>query len=164
MPAICTLLLLGNVVCDLVEKQALPGDGAEIGGSWEIPRFCWRTSRGELEARRICSIRSKKLPERDFIGVDLSYQDRKSDFIDTSIEAVRGLVGSPNVELIAGYFPDSITDASAKTQYALVHLDCDLYAPTYAGLGFFYPQTGARWISHNPRLHEPLLGWRREGN
>jgi hypothetical protein len=96
-----------------------------------------------------------------FTGIDVNYQDRKTDFIDTSVEVVQGLVGSSNVELIAGYFPNSITSKSATSRYALVHLDCDPYAPTYAGPEFFYPRLVR---SHNTRLDELVLGWRRKGS
>src|SRR5215510_5647065 len=127
------------MVCDLVEKEALPGDVAELGvykgnTAFLLADLARRTGRTAYLFDTF-----ESLPERDFISIDSNIQDRKGDFMDTSIEAVRALVGSPNVELIAGYFPDSITKASAMTRYALVHLDCDLYTPTHAGLQFFYP-------------------------
>jgi O-methyltransferase len=128
------------MACDLVEKEAVPGDVAELGVYKGNTAFLL----AELARRtgRIAYLFDtfKSLPTRDLIGIDSRYHDRKSDFLDTSVDAVRRLVGSSNVELIVGYFPDSVTNASATTRYALVHLDCDLYAPMHAGLEFFYPK------------------------
>lgn len=39
-----------------------------------------------------------------------------------------------------GYFPTRAASPDPATRFALVHLDCDLYEPTRAGLTFFYPQ------------------------
>jgi O-methyltransferase len=128
------------MVCDLVEKEAIPGDVAELGVYKGNTAFLLADLARRIGCTAYLFDTFKGLPERDIIGIDSIYHDRKCDFMDTSIEAVRDLVGSSNVELIAGYFPDSITNASAKTRYALVHLDCDLYAPTRAGLEFFYPK------------------------
>jgi hypothetical protein len=128
------------MICDLVEKEALPGDVAELGVYKGNTAFLLADLARRVGRTAYLFDTFTSLPDRDFIGIDSSYLDHKNDFMDTSIEAVRSLVGSPNVEFIAGYFPDSITNASAKTRYALVHLDCDLYAPTYAGLEFFYPK------------------------
>ncbi len=62
------------------------------------------------------------------------------DFSDTSVEAVRQLVGNDeHVILHAGYFPDS-TQGLAEQSYAFVHLDADLYQPTLAALKYFYPR------------------------
>ena len=139
------------MVCDLVEKEAIAGDVAELGvykgnTAFLLAELARRTGRTAYLFDTF-----KSLPERDFIGIDSNIRDRKSDFIDTSIEAVRALVGSANVEIIAGYFPDSITKAAAATRYALVHLDCDLYIPTRAGLEFFYPRlvSGGFLIVHD---------------
>jgi len=139
------------MVCDLVVKEALPGDIAELGVYKGNTAFLLADLARRMGRTAYLFDTFESLPQRDFDGVDLGYQDRKSDFMDTSIEAVRGLVGSSNVELIAGYFPDSITTASAMTRYALVHLDCDLYAPMHAGLEFFYPKlvTGGFLVIHD---------------
>ncbi len=63
-----------------------------------------------------------------------------SNFADTALETVEDYVnGNENVELIAGYFPESAKEIKEE-QYAFVHLDADLYKPTLAGLQFFYPK------------------------
>src|SRR5262245_61038678 len=99
----------------------------------------------------------ESLPERDFAGIDSTIRDRKSDFIDTSIGAVRALVGSANVEIIAGYFPDSIPICLSASRLRPLHSDT-------RGPGIFLSETGNWRISHRARLHEPLLGWHRKGN
>ena len=128
------------MVCDLVEKEALSGDVAELGVYKGNTAFLLAQLARRLGRTAYLFDTFESLPECDFVDVDSMIIDRKNDFVDTSLEAVQRLVGTSNVEIVAGYFPKSITHASMMTRYALVHLDCDLYAPTRAGLEFFYPK------------------------
>lgn len=59
------------------------------------------------------------------------------DFSDTSLEAVRKLVGDTNTWYHVGPFP-----AGFKTEekFCFVHLDCDQYQSMVDGLNFFYPK------------------------
>ena len=67
-------------------------------------------------------------------------QVKRRDFADTSLDRVRNFVGTePSVTYCPGRFPDTAHHVPAGTTFALVQLDCDLYAPIKAGLEFFYP-------------------------
>ena len=63
-------------------------------------------------------------------------------FSTTALDRVRQYLGANNhhIRLIQGYFPESVTTEAEQTTFAFVHLDADLYAPTLAGLEFFYPR------------------------
>lgn len=61
-------------------------------------------------------------------------------FSDTSLEAVRTLVGEVNVHYHVGFFPQTVPPELHDRQFAFVHLDADLYEPIKAGLEFFYPR------------------------
>lgn len=61
-------------------------------------------------------------------------------FSDTQLTQVQKRLGNAaNIHLHVGYFPES-AQALPEQQYALVHLDADLYAPTLAALQYFYPR------------------------
>jgi hypothetical protein len=72
---------------------------------------------------------------RDLTGVDA---ERSQAFTDTSLDLVRQNVGDDAVVYVKGFFPEAVTEDIANRQYAVVHLDCDLYASIKAGLEFFY--------------------------
>ena len=66
---------------------------------------------------------------------------KESAFKDTSLAVAKGRVGNyPDVRWVVGMFPDSLTDEMREDRYAFVHLDCDIYEPTAAGLTFFWPR------------------------
>ena len=75
--------------------------------------------------------------KRDFIGVD---RDRIMEFADTSLPAVRSLVGEDGVQFVPGYFPTSLPPELEARRFSIVHLDCDLYEPIKAGMEFFFPR------------------------
>ncbi|HTX88747.1 MAG TPA: TylF/MycF/NovP-related O-methyltransferase [Bacteroidales bacterium] len=71
-------------------------------------------------------------------GEAATYQP--SNFADTYINKVLTRIsGNENIILHPGYFPDTAAEVASE-QFALVNLDADLYAPTRAGLEFFYPR------------------------
>ena len=73
--------------------------------------------------------------------LDLETNPCEHQFGDTSIDFVRRTVGhSDCAEYVVGRFPDSLTAAAESARFAFVHLDCDLFGPTEAGLNFFYPR------------------------
>jgi hypothetical protein len=93
--------------------------------------------------------------EADLTGVD---QQKEMDFNNTSIELVKQVIGNNHIhcEFVKGFFPDTITETHKERQYAVVSLDCDLYAPTKAGLLFFYermPPGGIFFLHDYSSLH-----------
>jgi O-methyltransferase len=68
-----------------------------------------------------------------------------------SLEGVRSYVGEANTWFIKGRFPETAGQVPEQTQFALVHLDSDLYAPQIEGLRFFYPRMvkGGAMIMHD---------------
>lgn len=64
------------------------------------------------------------------------------DFSDTSVERVRQRLPYPHRAVFCpGYFPDSLALLpQGLPSFALVSLDLDLYAPTYAALKRFVPR------------------------
>ena len=75
--------------------------------------------------------------ERDLKNVD---KDKSLDgFSDTALDYVKRKLGE-TVVYRKGFFPESINEEDFNERFAFVSLDCDLYAPTLAGLKFFYPR------------------------
>ena len=75
---------------------------------------------------------------RDLRGID---GHRSAQFKETSLDIVRKTVGHESrTTYVQGRFPESVTPAAERARYAVVHVDCDLYAPTMAALQFFYPR------------------------
>ena len=74
---------------------------------------------------------------RDLVGID---ESRLVEFTNTSLKEVRDLVGVERVKFVQGRFPQSIPPDLDASRFCLVHIDCDLYEPTKAGLEFFYPR------------------------
>lgn len=66
----------------------------------------------------------------------------EAHYADTSLDDAAELISplNDNVLLHKGYFPDSIPSKLADARFAFVHLDADLYEPTFEGLKFFYPR------------------------
>jgi O-methyltransferase len=75
-----------------------------------------------------------------FDARDLDVELPAGLFGDTSVEAVMDKIAPRNDNILvhAGRFPD--TAVQAPVRFAFVHLDADLFAPTHAGLEFFYPR------------------------
>jgi len=74
---------------------------------------------------------------RDLVGAD---QSKAIEFVDTSLDHVRDLVGDKDVRFVQGRFPQSIPPDIYASRFCLAHIDCDLYEPAKAGLEFFYPR------------------------
>lgn len=72
-------------------------------------------------------------------------------FRDTNLEAVTAFVGKKGVVYIPGLFPESLRGGPELGNFALVHVDCDLYEPMKAGLEFFYGRMsrGGMFILHD---------------
>jgi Flp pilus assembly protein TadD len=85
---------------------------------------------------------------RDLKGID---GNKAGNVFETSLDLVRSVVGEDSVTFVPGYFPDSIPQTLLAQEFAIVHLDCDLYEPFKASLAFFYPRLspGGMMIFHD---------------
>jgi hypothetical protein len=123
-----------------VLSEGISGDLAELG-----------VYRGN--SARLLAVLAKRSQRRLFLFDTFSGFDRRnlqgpdSDkrvaFEDTSLERVKRLVKLDNVVYVSGLFPDSLPTVALPERFAVVHLDCDLYEPTRAGLEYFYPRMSA---------------------
>jgi hypothetical protein len=121
---------------DQIVKEGIYGDLAELGvyrgnTATLLTRF----------ARRLGSTAYLLDTYEGFSGKDLKGIDaaaKPTSFSDTSLDAVRALVGEDNACFIKGFFPDSAAQLPDQGSYCLVHLDCDLYAPMISALEYFY--------------------------
>jgi hypothetical protein len=73
----------------------------------------------------------------DLKGIDAGH---RMEFDDTSLDAVRALVGEDNTRYVKGYFPQSASQMPDDLSFSLVHIDCDLYVPIMHALTYFYPR------------------------
>lgn len=65
---------------------------------------------------------------------------RSDNFSNTSLDMVKAYInGNENVHFHVGHFPGSASGLEEPV-FAFVHLDADLYKPTLAALGYFYPR------------------------
>jgi hypothetical protein len=125
------------LIFDQIVKEKLEGDLVELGvyrgntGSLlaEIARHLGRTA--------YLLDTYQGFPKQDLVGINAGMA---ASFTETSLEAVRDLVGDENVRFIQGYFPETASQLPENASYCLVHLDCDLYAPFHAALAYFYPR------------------------
>ena len=125
------------LIFDQIVKEKLEGDFLELGvykgntGSLlaEMARHLGRTA--------YLLDTYQGFPKQDLAGINV---DMEVSLTETSLEAVRDLVGDANVRFIEGYFPNTAEQLPASASYCLVHLDCDLYAPFHAALRYFYPR------------------------
>lgn len=141
--------------CKQVLAENIPGDFAELG--------VWRGNTAAVLAKFAAqSNRSLFLfdtyegfSKDDLAGID---NTKEMAFNNTSIQLVKETIGTDdkNCVYVKGFFPDTITDEHRMRQYAIVNLDCDLYAPTKAGLEFFYermPRGGLFFLHDYSSLH-----------
>jgi hypothetical protein len=121
-----------------LEAEGIEGDFAELG-VWKGNSAAILAHYAAQSGRRLFLFDTfSGFDQRDLEGVD---EGHNRDFSDTSIEFVRETVGHPEVTTyLQGFFPDTVTDEVRERQFALVHIDCDLYQPMKAALAFFYPR------------------------
>jgi O-methyltransferase len=125
------------LIADQISKDGIDGDFAELG--------VWQGNTAELLAafarrfdRTLYLLDTfEGLPE-----VDLGRDEKHlaGVFTDTSVEAVRARIGDDRVAFVKGYFPDTASQLPSDSRFALVHIDCDLYAPMLSALEYFYPR------------------------
>ncbi|MGH7042338.1 MAG: TylF/MycF/NovP-related O-methyltransferase, partial [Acetobacteraceae bacterium] len=126
-----------SLVLDQLAKEGLEGDLAELGVYRGSTAVLIATIARRLGRTAFLMDTFAGFPAQDLQGIDA---DKQPGFADTSVEAVRALVGTANTRFIKGYFPDTATELPANGRYCLVHIDCDLYAPIRAALDYFYPR------------------------
>lgn len=136
LPRLYALLLNINQVM----HDGVPGDFAEIG-VYRGNSAAVLAHYGRKHGRAVFLFDTfEGFEQRDLTGVDAQ---KRHEFADTSLDLVQQNVGDGSVAYVKGYFPDTVTEDVARRRYAVVHLDCDLYAPIKAGLEFFYPRLSA---------------------
>jgi len=122
---------------DQIEHESIAGDMAELGvykghTAAVLARFARRTHRHLYLLDTFSGF-----AEEDLSGPD---DTQPMQFQDADFEAVRSFVGDGPVSYVRGKFPDTADQLPSEATYALVHIDCDLYAPIKAGLEYFYPR------------------------
>jgi len=126
-----------TLAIDQIVQEGIAGDFAELG----VYRGATASILATMARRAGRSVylldTFEGFPERDFVGVDTG---RRVAYADTSIQAVRALVGEESVHFIKGYFPESASAIPDAATFSLVHIDCDLYAPFKAALEYFWPR------------------------
>jgi predicted O-methyltransferase YrrM len=138
-------MLLLNVA--RVLKDDIPGDFAELG--------VYKGHTAQIIAHAARAGGRRLFLFDTFSGFDAADQDDAERlsraFADSSLQTVKNLVGSDAVEYVVGKFPESLSGIRTADRFALVHLDCDLYKPTAAGLAYFYPRLspGGLLIMHD---------------
>ncbi len=136
--ALRSLIKRGIVPVGLLEKEGIEGSLAELG--------VYKGTTARL-LHALMPTRTLWLFDT-FAGFDARDLAREDDgtgdtskFADTSLERVLAFLGeSPSIRLCKGYFPDTASVVPAEERFALVHLDADLFKPTWDALHFFYPR------------------------
>ncbi len=125
------------VVLDQLAKEALPGDILELGVYRGATASMLATMARRLGRTAWLLDTFEGFSQGDLTGID---SNKPMVFEDTSLDRVRSVVGEENVRFIKGYFPETAVQLPPDGSYCLVHIDCDLYAPTRAALEYFYPR------------------------
>lgn len=123
-----------------IKSNNVPGAAAELG-----------VFRGEFAAQINQVLPDRKLYLFDtFTGFDerdLALEEGDAghhrDFSDTSeAQVLENLPFPDQAVVVKGYFPESLGQLEEQDtlKFALVSLDPDLFAPTLAGLEYFYPR------------------------
>ncbi len=122
---------------DQMTKEGVRGDIAELGAyKGETATVLARMAR-RMDTTAWILDTFEGFNPADLQGVDAMHT---MEFADTSLEAVRALVGDRNVRYVKGYFPESASQMPEDLSFCLVHIDCDLYAPISQALRYFYPR------------------------
>jgi hypothetical protein len=137
-----------TLACDQVVGERLPGDLAELGVYKGNTAFLIAQTARRMARRAYLFDTFEGFADADLIGVD---RDKVVEFDDTELASVKAFVGEDSTDFIKGYFPESASALPNDITFALVHIDCDLYAPFRAGLEYFYPRLvpGGYLIMHD---------------
>jgi hypothetical protein len=124
--------------CKQILAEGIPGDFAELG-VWRGNTAAVLAHFAARDGRRVFLFDTYEgFDSRDLAGIDA---DKGKSFTGTSVDLVRQTVGDDaHCDYVKGHFPMSLREEHHARRYAVVSLDCDLYAPMRAGLEFFYPR------------------------
>ncbi len=138
-----------SLAFDQIVKEGLEGDLAELGVYKGATASLLAAYARRLGTTAWLLDTYEGFDAKDLTGFDADI--RAQDFTDTSLAAVRAVVGDDHVEYVKGYFPDTASQLPRDGRYCLVHLDCDLYAPMASALAYFYPRLvpGGFLIAHD---------------
>jgi hypothetical protein len=126
-----------SLAFDQIHKEGLTGDIVELG-VYQGQTATILARNGRRLGRTVWLLDTfTGFDAKDFTDLDAGRGDQ---FADTSLEAVRARVGESNTNYIQGFFPDTAAQLPPDGRYCLVHIDCDLYAPIYSALEYFYPR------------------------
>lgn len=119
----------------MIEKENIKGDIAELGVFKGATASILSYFGSKFNRKVYLFDTFDGFNDSDLIGIDAN---KPKGFSNVTIHEVMEKIDMNTCKIIKGYFPDSIIDECRNTKYAFVHLDCDLYAPTKAGLDFFW--------------------------
>lgn len=122
---------------DQMMKEGVHGDLAELGAYKGNTATLLATMARRMGTTAWILDTFEGFKSDDLKGIDAGH---RMEFKDTSLEAVRALVGEDNVRYVKGYFPESAAQMPDDLSFALVHIDCDLYVPIVHALHYFYPR------------------------
>lgn len=125
------------LICDQIAKEGLTGDVAELGVYRGSTAVLFAALARKLGSTAYLFDTYEGFDATDLVGIDA---DKNRNFMDITLQSVRSFVGDRNVKYVKGHFPDSASDLPSGLRFCLVHIDCDLYAPTKAALQYFYPR------------------------
>jgi hypothetical protein len=133
---------------DQIAKEGIEGDIAELGVYQGGTATVLATIARRLRRTAYLFDTYSGFDDGDLVGVDAGFS---KGFTDTSLSAVRAIVGEENTRFIKGYFPQTVSEIPDDSRFCLVHLDCDLYAPLRSALEYFYPRMapGGYLIMHD---------------
>jgi hypothetical protein len=126
-----------SLLFDQIHKEGLDGDVAEIGVYRGDTAIVLARNARRLNRTAWLLDTFQGFDQRDLTGID---SGGDAQFTDTSLDAVRARVGTTNTRYVQGFFPETAAQLPEAGRYCLVHIDCDLYAPIFSALEYFYPR------------------------
>lgn len=126
-------------MAERIREQGIPGDMAELG----VFRgdFAWQINELFPDRKLYLFDTFGGFPEKDILTEKRNTLSKAEprDFSNTTAEDVLARLPFEKQAVIRkGYFPG--TAEGLEASFALVSIDADLYAPTLAGLKYFYPR------------------------
>ena len=121
----------------------VPGDTAECGvfrGAASFLILSSQAATGKLH-HVFDSFEGLSEPDaRDAVDPEgVHYRWQKNDLSTPQAIAAKNLAAFDNVRYYRGWIPTRFADVESR-RFSLVHIDVDLYQPTYDSLAFFYPR------------------------
>lgn len=126
------------LVFDQILREGLKGDVAELGVYKGNTAYVLAAIARHIGTTAYFLETYAGFSQLDMMGIDA---DKRVEFDDVTLEAVRKLVGNDNTRDIQGRFPETASRLPDGAAFCLVHIDCDLYSPAQSTLAYFYPRT-----------------------